>query len=99
MPIVLAGILKLVLQPADLVARKAEVAISYGAFLNTLIQFLIIAFVVFMLVRVVSKVQRREAAAPETPVAPTPQETLLREIRDLLAGQGGTPSLLARPPV
>ena len=79
--------LKVVLQAANPAAKQAEVAISYGAFLNTLIQFLIIALVVFLLVRMVSKVQRREAAAPETPVAPTPQETLLAEIRDLLASQ------------
>ena len=91
--------LKWVLQPANLAAKQAEVAISYGAFLNTLIQFLIIAFVVFMLVRVVSKIQRREAAAPETPVGPTPQETLLAEIRDLLAGERGASTTLARPPV
>ena len=88
--------LKWVLQPATLAPKQAEVAISYGAFLNTLIQFLIIALVVFMLVRAVSKLQRREAVAPETPVAPTPQETLLAEIRDLLAAQrGAAPSMLS----
>ena len=78
--------LKLVLQPADPVAKHAEVAMSYGAFLNTLIQFLIIAFVVFLLVKGVNILRRREAAAPTAPPAPTREETLLAEIRDLLAG-------------
>ena len=63
-------------------------AISYGAFLNTVIQFLIIAFVIFMLVRLVSMLRRREAEAPAAPAAPTPSETLLTEIRDLLARGG-----------
>ena len=76
--------LKWVLKPADAAAKKAEVAISYGAFLNTVIQFLIIAFVIFMLVRLVSMLRRAEAAVP-TPAPPTPSETLLTEIRDLMA--------------
>ncbi len=80
--------LKFVLKPADAAAKKAEVAISYGAFLNTVIQFLIIAFVIFMLVRLVSMLRRREAEAPAAPAAPTPSETLLTEIRDLLARGG-----------
>lgn len=77
--------MKLVLKPADPIAKLPETAILYGAFLNTLIQFLIIAFVVFMLVRVVSMIQRKEAENPSEPTAPTPTESLLSEIRDLLA--------------
>ena len=61
-----------------------KVAIGYGAFLNTVIQFLIVAFAVFLLVKLVNKVRRQQAAATDTPAAPTPQETLLTEIRDLL---------------
>lgn len=62
--------------------------IRYGAFVTSVINFLIIAFVVFMLVRTVNKIRR--AATPEAepaaeePAAPT-QEELLAEIRDLLA--------------
>ena len=85
--------LKWVLKPADAAAKKAEVAISYGAFLNTVIQFLIIAFVIFMLVRLVSMLRRREAEAPAAPAVPTPSETLLAEIRDLLARGGGVPRI------
>ncbi len=79
--------LKWVLKPADEVAKKPEVAILYGAFLNTVIQFLIVAFVVFLLVKLVNSLRRQEAVAP-APAAPTPSETLLTEIRDLLSHGG-----------
>ena len=83
--------LKFVLRPADLAAKKPETAILYGAFLNTVIQFLIIAFAVFMLVRLVNALRRQEAASPEPVVpAPTPSETLLTEIRDLLSRPGAS---------
>ena len=76
--------LKVVLKPADPVAKHAEVALGYGAFINTVIQFLIIAAAVFLIVKLVSQVQRKEEASP-TPAPPTTSETLLKEIRDLLA--------------
>ena len=60
-------------------AAAEEVAIRYGAFLNTIIQFLIVAFVVFLVVKAVNRMRRNEAAA-----APTPTEALLADIRDLL---------------
>ena len=81
--------MKWVLQPADPTKKAAEVAIGYGAFLNTVIQFLIIAFVVFVMVRMLNAVRRREAAEPAPPPAPTPTETLLGEIRDLLKARPG----------
>ena len=62
-----------------------KVAIQYGAFINTLIQFVIVAFVVFLLVRAINKLRRQQAEQPEAvPAAPTPTETLLAEIRDEL---------------
>ncbi len=77
--------LKWVLQPADTATKTAEVAIQYGAFLNTVIQFVIVAWVVFMLVKLVNTLRRQQAAEPPTaPPAPTPSEALLTEIRDLL---------------
>ena len=76
--------LKYVLKPADVTAKTAEVAISYGAFVNTVISFLIVALVIFLLVKAVNTLKREEAAAPSAPPAPTPTETLLTEIRDLL---------------
>lgn len=80
--------LKLVLQPADPARKMAEVAIGYGAFLNTLVQFVIIAFVVFLMVKVLNSVRRQQAKEPQPPPAPTPTETLLAEIRDLLKSRG-----------
>ncbi len=63
-------------------ARKAgAVTINYGVFLNTIFQFLIVAFVVFWLVRALSRFMRKAEAAP---AAATESELLLAEIRDLL---------------
>jgi large conductance mechanosensitive channel len=76
--------LKIVLKVADPAAKKAEVAILYGAFLNTIIQFLIVAFVIFLMIKLLSAMRRQEAKAPAAPPAPSPTETLLTEIRDLL---------------
>lgn len=64
-----------------------EVAIGYGAFFNTIINFLIVAFAVFLLVKAVSALRRAEAEKPAEPAAPTAEEKLLTEIRDLLAKQ------------
>ena len=76
---------------ADNPLTKANelVAVQYGLFLNTLIKFLIVAWVVFLMVKGVNAIRRHEAAAPEAqPAAPAPQEALLMEIRDLLKAQG-----------
>ena len=71
-----------VLRPDDpATAAVEEVAIRYGAFLNTVLQFVIVAFVVFLLVKAINRMRRREEAAA---TAPTASETLLAEIRDLL---------------
>jgi large conductance mechanosensitive channel len=75
--------LEWVLKPEDLATATVEkVAIQYGAFINTLIQFLIVAVVVFLLVKVVNKIRRADEPAS---AGPTPEEALLTEIRDLLA--------------
>ena len=66
-----------------------EVAIQYGAFINAVIQFVIVAWVVFLLVKLVNMLRRQEAETPTTPPAPTPSETLLTEIRDLLRAEAG----------
>ncbi|MGA0602266.1 large-conductance mechanosensitive channel protein MscL [Caulobacter sp. KR2-114] len=76
--------LKIVLQPADTLSKKGEVAILYGAFFNTVIQFLIVAVVVFLMVKMVNTLRRKDAEAPADPPAPTVTEALLVEIRDLL---------------
>jgi large conductance mechanosensitive channel len=86
--------LKIVIRAADPVRKLAPVAVGYGAFINTVIQFLIVAAVIFAMVRALSALRRREAAAPPAaPTAPTPSEALLTEIRDLLAkNAAGAPS-------
>ena len=77
-----------VLRPEDPATPAVDlVSIQYGAFLNTLIQFLIIAWVVFLIVKGVNAMRRAEAATPEAPAAPPAQEVLLAEIRDLLKAQ------------
>jgi large conductance mechanosensitive channel len=81
--------LKIVLKAADVVAKKPEVAVLYGAFLNTIIQFLIVAFVVFLMIKLLSAMRRKEAETPAAPAAPSPSETLLTEIRDLLKARAG----------
>ena len=73
--------LEWVLKPADAAAGVEKVAIQYGAFINTLIQFLIVAFVVFLLVKGINKMRREQ---PAEPAAPTATEALLAEIRDEL---------------
>ncbi|WP_313472819.1 large-conductance mechanosensitive channel protein MscL [Brevundimonas sp.] len=76
--------LEWVLVPENPATEAVEkVAIQYGAFINTLIQFLIVAFVVFLAVKAINKL-RREQPAEAAPAAPTPTEALLAEIRDEL---------------
>ena len=77
--------LEWVLAPEDPATEAVEkVAIQYGAFLNTVIQFLIVAFVVFLMVKAINRLRRQQAEAPAAPPTPTPTEALLAEIRDEL---------------
>jgi large conductance mechanosensitive channel len=62
-----------------------EVDLTYGNFLQATLNFLIIAFVIFMAVKAINTFKRKEAEAPAAPPEPTAQEKLLMEIRDLLA--------------
>lgn len=79
------GDMKHVMQEATLnpdgTVATAEVAIRYGAFINAFISFLIVAFVMFMIIKGMNKAKKKEEAAPAAPPA---QEVLLAEIRDLL---------------
>ena len=76
---------KWVLRPA--VGEVPEVAIGIGLFINTIIQFTIIAFAIFLIVKLVNRLARKEAEKPADPPAPTADQKLLTEIRDLLAAQ------------
>ena len=66
--------------------KKPAVVISYGKFLQTIIDFVIIAFAIFMAIKGINSLKKKEAAEPAAPAAPTNQEVLLAEIRDLLRG-------------
>ena len=66
-------------------AQEAGVAtLNYGVFINTVIEFIIIAFVLFMMVRTYNRFRRKQEEAPAKPPAPPRQEVLLEEIRDAL---------------
>ncbi len=78
------GSLKYVLKEANEAAGVSEVSITYGNFINTIIQFLIIAFCIFLVIKGLNSLKRKEAAAPEAPAPPSNEEVLLGEIRDLL---------------
>lgn len=60
------------------------VTISYGVFVNTIVNFVIVAAAVFMMVKVLNSAKKKEEAAPAAPPAPSKEETLLTEIRDIL---------------
>ena len=70
-------------------AQKAGVpTMNVGLFLNAIIQFLIVSFAVFWMVRVLTHLKVREDAAPAAPSPPSPTEALLGEIRDLMKAKG-----------
>lgn len=63
---------------------KPEIAVLYGDFISAVIYFLIVAFVMFMVIKGINAMKKKEEAAPAAPPAPSAQEVLLGEIRDLL---------------
>jgi len=65
-------------------AKKQGAVLAWGNFLTLTLNFIIIAFVLFMVVRLMSNLKRRDEAAPPPPPKPIRQEELLTEIRDLL---------------
>ncbi len=68
-------------------AKKAGAVIAYGSFLTAVINFIIIAFVVFMIVRAINSMMKKPAPPPATPPPPTKEEQLLTEIRDAIKAQ------------
>ena len=93
MPLVgmLIGGMKIVLKHAhtDAVTGKVTeaVSINYGNFINTALAFLIIAFSIFLFVKLINSMKRKEETKPTPPPAPSKEEQLLTEIRDLLKGK------------
>ncbi len=63
------------------------VMLSYGKFIQTILDFVIVAFAIFMGVKMINRLKREEEAAPAAPAAPSKEEELLSEIRDLLKAQ------------
>jgi len=74
--------LALVLQAAT--EEAAAVTINYGMFIQTVLDFVIIAFAIFMVVRAMNKMKKKEEAAPAAPPKPSAEVELLTEIRDSL---------------
>jgi large conductance mechanosensitive channel len=76
------------LQAAQVAADGSETApavlIKYGAVVQTLVDFVIIAFVLFLVIKAMNRLKRAEAAAPAPPPAPSEEAKLLADIRDLL---------------
>ncbi|TQQ47712.1 large-conductance mechanosensitive channel protein MscL [Vibrio cholerae] len=64
-----------------------EVVIAYGKFIQTVVDFTIIAFAIFMGLKAINSLKRKEEEAPKAPPAPTKDQELLSEIRDLLKAQ------------
>ena len=71
---------------ASLAAAKeaGAVTLNYGIFVNSIVSFLIVAFAIFMLVKNANSLKQQQADAPAAPPAPTADQKLLAEIRDLL---------------
>lgn len=68
----------------EAVDKKPAVVISYGKFIQTVLDFIIIAFAIFMAIKGMNSLKRKEEEAPAAPAVPPNQELLLAEIRDLL---------------
>jgi large conductance mechanosensitive channel len=65
-------------------ARKAGATLGYGQFITVTVNFVIIAFILFLVIKAMNRVFQQEAAAPPPPAPPSKEEQLLAEIRDLL---------------
>jgi large conductance mechanosensitive channel len=71
----------------DDLANLSINGIKYGLFLAAVLNFLVVAFILFLLVRAINRMSRKPKAEPEAPPEPSEEEKLLREIRDLLKEQ------------
>ncbi len=66
---------------------EPAVSLDYGMFIQNIVDFLIVAFCIFMAIKVINKFKKKAEEAPATPPAPSKEEVLLTEIRDLLKQQ------------
>jgi large conductance mechanosensitive channel len=75
---------KFILQNAVDAQNVKEVAMFYGKFVQTIIDFIIVALAIFVVIKIMNTLKRKQEQAPAAPAVPPPQEVLLAEIRDLL---------------
>ena len=77
-------------EPADTLAaaQEAGATLAYGNFITLVINFLLVAWVLFIIVKAMNRLKRKEEEKAEEPAAPPREEVLLEEIRDLLAKKG-----------
>jgi large conductance mechanosensitive channel len=77
---------KEIIAPDGSVTTEATeaVVVKYGEFLTVLLDFVIVAFVMFLIVKAINRMKKKQEEAPAAPAAPTKEEVLLAEIRDLL---------------
>lgn len=68
---------------------QAAVTLNYGSFIQTAIDFIIIAFAIFMMIKAMNRLSKKEEEKPAAPPKPTPDQELLTEIRDLLKKDRG----------
>ncbi len=88
--------LAVVLKPAQ--GDAPAVILAYGKFIQTVFDFLIVAFAIFMAVKMMNKLRHHEEVKPAAPPAPTKEEVLLTEIRDILKEQR-SPAADTKPPL
>lgn len=65
-------------------ARKLGAVFAWGNFITVLLNFIILVFIIFLIVKALNRMMRKKAAAPDVPPAPTKEEVLLTEMRDSL---------------
>jgi large conductance mechanosensitive channel len=75
---------KLVITIKKATETTTAVTLNYGKFIQTIIDFTIIAFAIFVAIKAINTLKRKEAAKPSEPPLPSPEVTLLTEIRDIL---------------
>lgn len=87
--LVLGGVdfknLAIVLKAAE--GKSLAVMLNYGKFIQTVVDFTIVAFVIFMVIKLMNSLKKEEDATPAAPLAPSAQEVLLIEIRDAIRGK------------
>lgn len=68
----------------EAVGDSAAVTVNYGVFIQTVLDFIIVAFAIFMVIKGMNSLKKKEEEAPAPPPGPSKEETLLAEIRDIL---------------